>query len=184
MFHALWQPLRALILSLKKLAAYEEVQWKITNHEKFQTYRAFILGSRIELHEHSIGITGTVAQEKFLPGFVSVNISKYLLTEQSVNAWIWKTQKSWRRRERNMMTSPQFCPHWDKSSARRRYCCIIFLNFSCIDIKLNIVYYLFVPEGNNLISIMKKYRLAFCNMNFHWRTRKNARVSFVKLLFI
>ena len=61
---------------------------KITNHEKFQTYRAFILGSRIELHEHSIGITGTVAQEKFLPGFVSVNISKYLLTEQSVNAWI------------------------------------------------------------------------------------------------
>ena len=117
------------------------------------------------------------------PDFLSVNISKYLLTEQSVNAWIWKTQKSWRRRERNMMTSPQFCPHWDKSSARRRYCCIIFLNFSCIDIKLDIVYYLFVPEGNNLISIMKKYRLAFCNMNFHWRTRKKCKNLFYKISF-
>ena len=154
--------------------------WKVSNLQSiYPGFPYWIAWAQHWHHRHS------------RPGKIPARIScqsiflrgKYLLTEQSVNAWIWKTQKSCRRRERNMMTSPQFCPHWDKSSARRRYCCIIFLNFSCIDIKLNRIYYLFVPEGNNLISIMKKYRLAFCNMNFHWRTRKKCKNLFCKITF-
>ena len=54
---------------------------------------------------------------------VQSQISKCLVTEQSVNAWIWSGQKIWRKRGRNMMMSGLVCPHWDKSSLRQRYSC-------------------------------------------------------------